>query len=335
MFNKVLRWFAFLIAGIIIFLLLITIVGSIYQWRASIHDRQEYPPGQFVDLGDHQIHLYCTGSGSPTVILESGSINTYLTWTKVQPKVAEFTRVCSYDRAGLGWSSPIDEPQRSSDIAKRLYQLLNKAEIKPPYVLAGHSRGGLHVRTFNSAFPETVLGLILIDSAHEQQYKRYPKAYHQALDKQGDIFKIAQWLAPIGIVRLLGLTEQQVHELPLPPKDKETLSAIWNQSHVWETVVMQREVWIKDENQSNPPDSLGNLPLVVIRRGQTRNDIPGLSDEVSKEVEQTQKNLQKELSLLSTNSEYWVAKNSGHAIPWEQPHIVNRAIRYVWKEAND
>ena len=193
----------------------------------------------------------------------------------------------------------------------------------------------MHVRTFNSAFPETVAGLILIDSAHEQQYQRYPKEYHQALDKQGSIFKIAQWLAPIGIVRFLGLTEQQVEGLPLPPQDKKILSAIWNQSYVWKTVVMQSEAWIKDENQTNPPDSLGNLPLVVVRRGQTRNDIPGLSNEVSKEVEQIQKSLQKELSSLSSNSEFWVAENSGHAIPWEQPQIVIRAIRHVWEESKD
>lgn len=317
-----------------VLLIVLLIIGSVYQWRASIQDRQSYPPGQFVDLGDHQVHLHCTGSGTPTVILESGSINTYLTWTKVQPEIAEFTRVCSYDRAGLGWSSSISEPQRSSDVAKRLSRLLKEANIEPPYILAGHSRGGIHVRTFNTAYPATVAGLIFIDSAHEQQYQRYPEAYHRALDQQGSIFQMGRWFAPVGAVRLLGLTEQQVQGLPLSSQDKKALSAIWNQSHVWKTVVMQEEAWIKDENQSTPPDSLGNLPLVVIRRGQARN-IPGLSAELSKEVEEVQQKFQRELSLLSSNSEFWAAENSGHAIPWEQPQIVIRAIRDVWEKAKE
>lgn len=207
--NSILRWTTRLRGGLLALLILLASAGALYQWRATAWDRQEHPPpDELVDIGDHRLHLYCTGTKRPAVILESGAINTYLTWARVQPEVARFTRVCSYDRAGHGWSSPIDEPQRSTDVAADLRQLLREAGVDPPYVLAGHSRGGLHVRTFRARYPETVAGLVLIDSAHEQFYPRVPPAYHEALDEQGSIFAVARWLAPIGVVRLLGLPEQ-------------------------------------------------------------------------------------------------------------------------------
>ena len=105
-------------------------------------ETREPPPGKLVDIGGYQLHINCTGKGSPTVILEAGLGGDSRSWHEVQPEIAEFAQVCSYDRAGLGWSDPGPKPRTSQQIVKELHRLLAKADIQSPYVLVGHSFGG-------------------------------------------------------------------------------------------------------------------------------------------------------------------------------------------------
>lgn len=338
--KKLLAWTWRILGGTLLLLVFLAGAGAIYQWQATKHDRKAYPPpGKFVDLGDHQLHLYCTGSGSPTVILESGSINTYMSWSRVQPEVAEFTRVCSYDRAGLGWSSAIEKPLSGSQITENLHRLLNEVGIKPPYILAGHSRGGLYVRAFQEQYPETVSGLILVDSAFEPEFKDTPEvlkqSLNQAFEQAGLLFKLGSWLAPIGLLRILQIPQKQIQNLPLSEDEKAEYAAIWNQSHVWKTVMIQENAWASQDFRPDPPNTLDSLPLIVIRRGQPRKDIPGLSQIQANLNEALHIRAQQKLARLSPIGEEWVAKESGHMIPWEQPNMVVEAINTLWKQIRE
>jgi pimeloyl-ACP methyl ester carboxylesterase len=137
---------------------------TIYNAAALRYYRAIYPPpGKIYRVGGHDMHLYCTGEGSPTIVLEAGGGNDSLTWTKVQPELSETTRVCSYDRAGFGWSQPQPPPRDADTIARELHALLQQAGVQGPIVLMGHSRAGMYIRAYNHLYPEQVNGLIFVD----------------------------------------------------------------------------------------------------------------------------------------------------------------------------
>jgi pimeloyl-ACP methyl ester carboxylesterase len=127
-----------------------------------------------IDIGGRRLHVSCAGSGSPTVILEAAVGDSSETWKAIQPTVAGFTRVCAYDRAGKGTSDPDPRPEfrTSRVIADDLNRLLRAAPIAGPYVLVGHSLGGAHIRLYASRFPSNVVGMVLVDASHEDQYTR-------------------------------------------------------------------------------------------------------------------------------------------------------------------
>jgi pimeloyl-ACP methyl ester carboxylesterase len=155
------RWLLFAVLAV----LAIAAVGGGYETvRESLDARAYPPPGQLVDVGGHRLHLHCTGSGSPTVVLEpgQGGVAADLAW--ITPAVAHHTTVCVYDRAGRGWSDATDNPQDGAQIAADLHTLLHRARVPGPYVLAGHSFGGLYVQAFAAQYPNEVAGLVLLDS---------------------------------------------------------------------------------------------------------------------------------------------------------------------------
>jgi pimeloyl-ACP methyl ester carboxylesterase len=155
------RWLVYLVLAV----LGIAAVGGGYQTVRESLDARDYPmPGQLIDVGGHRLHLHCTGSGSPTVVLEPGhgAASSDLGW--IAPAVARDSRVCVYDRAGRGWSDPADGPQDAAQIAADLHTLLERAQVPGPYVLAGHSFGGLYILSFAAQFPDQVAGMVLLDS---------------------------------------------------------------------------------------------------------------------------------------------------------------------------
>ncbi len=133
-------------------------------------------PGKFIRVGNHRLHLNCVGRGSPTVIFDSGLGGSSLDWIRVQPQVASFTRACSYDRAGYGWSDAGPLPRDSAQISRELAALLDNAGVPAPYLLVGHSFGGFNVRLFSHNNPHQVAGLVLLDSSHEDQFRRFEEA---------------------------------------------------------------------------------------------------------------------------------------------------------------
>ncbi|HKO19536.1 MAG TPA: alpha/beta hydrolase, partial [Acidobacteriaceae bacterium] len=151
-------------------------IAAMYQRIShSLDLRENPPPGQLVDVGGYRMHIHCTGQGSPTVILDSGLADSSLSWFKVQPEIARFTRVCSYDRAGLGWSDESRYPRESKVFVEELHTLLRKAGINPPLILVGHSMGGFDVLLYADRYRDEVKGMILVDSAYPDLANRLPK----------------------------------------------------------------------------------------------------------------------------------------------------------------
>lgn len=142
------------------------------------------PPGQLVDLGTHRLHLTCAGQGAPSVIFDAALGGSSLSWSLVQPAVARYTRACVYDRAGFGWSDAGPLPRTAGRIANELHALLQRANVPPPYLLVGHSFGGLVTRLFTIAHRHDVAGLVLIEPAIPEEWAE-PSAEARALIGRG------------------------------------------------------------------------------------------------------------------------------------------------------
>ena len=146
-------------------LLILAIVGTAWNYLSVYSVREQNPPpGHLYDVDGHAMHLYCTGSGSPTVVLESGHGEAFTVWGKVQPGLSKVTRTCSYDRAGFGWSADQPGERDATHIVDQLHGLLESAGITDPVVLAGHSAGGLYATVYAATFPEEVAAVVLVDA---------------------------------------------------------------------------------------------------------------------------------------------------------------------------
>lgn len=321
--------------GLLIFLVVAMAAGAIYQAAASASDNKKYPaPGKLYDTGDYRLHLYCTGEGSPTVILEAGAASPALVWYLVQEEIAKSTRVCSYDRAGFGWSEPAPTPLSSEQVATALHQLLKTAEVPDPYVLVGHSDGGIYVRSFAYKYPSEVAGMVLVDSSHESQNLRFPPGYMKFAGQQNATMKLFQLVAPFGLIRVTKVFSLLIPKAPLPA---EVGAAIW--------ATMYRTSYCKAINdetiamagflsQPEGPASLGSLPLIVLSANDSITKTPetvikAMGRDTFEKLVQVGQELQQELAGLSTLGKQIIVKDSGHYIQWDQPGVVIDAIREV------
>jgi pimeloyl-ACP methyl ester carboxylesterase len=171
-------WIGRILLGLLALIAGLSAIGASYQALATANDQRTYsPPGQLIDVGGYRLHMHCSGTaqpGSPTVILEAGGGMASPNWAWVQSTVAATTRVCAYDRAGYGWSDPGPTPRDARQVGQELHTLLERAAIAGPYVLVGHSIGGLYVHTYTAQYPDEVAGLVLVDSSHPDQLARAP-----------------------------------------------------------------------------------------------------------------------------------------------------------------
>ena len=215
------RWLLYPVVAV----LAISAVGGGYETVREAVDANAYPmPGQLVDVGGHRLHLSCTGSGSPTVVLEpgAGAMSSSLGW--ITPEVARDTRVCAYDRAGRGWSDPADAPQDGDQIATDLHTLLHTAGVPGPYLLAGHSFGGLYTLAFAARYPDEVAGLVLVDSTAPAPRPSSATASPEdasSYDVMGRAAALPSITARLGLARLYGLLAGD----GLPPQSHDEVSA--------------------------------------------------------------------------------------------------------------
>jgi pimeloyl-ACP methyl ester carboxylesterase len=318
------RWFRYVAAGVLALFVFFGITGALYQTVYAARDRSANPmPGQLVDIGGYRLHIYCAGQGSPTVIFDAGLGDSYMSWRKVQPQIARLTKVCSYDRAGLGYSDSSPRARTSKTIAEELHMLLRSAAIPAPYVLVGHSMGGFDVRLYASAYRGDVAGLVLVDSSHPEQQKRLPAAVND-LDagwvREQEFFELAM---PFGIPRVLGFCGE----------DAEVRAAECNFHSVRESVKELKSV-SESAAQAATAGSLGDIPLAVLSSDPDRPQLD-LPEDLVKPTNDAWQQLQNELAQLSTRSTHTIVRNSGHYIQLDQPGAVIEAIKKVVKQVRE
>jgi len=324
--RRVLRWIGYLLAGLAGLVVLLAIVGAIYQSVESSNDlRTHSPPGRLIEVNGYKMHLYCVGDGSPTVILESGLNDSWLYWYKVQPAVAKSTRVCSYDRAAVGWSDVQPEPPDSRNIALHLHSLLNNAGVKPPYILVGHSIGGIHIRVYQNMYPSDVVGMVLIDSSHPDQMKRFPSKLMKWSALQRLEFKLVELAMPFGIPRFFGLLCGGG-----PAEIRDMSRTLECQTRWIETQQTELNNFDNSAAEGRTTGSLGSMPLVVLSRDPDKGGLPGIiGADVAKQTDMAWGQMQEELSRLSTRGSHMVAKGAAHYVQLDRPDLVIDAIHLV------
>ena len=325
MFRSTLKWLGIALAAL---LLVVLVGGGTYQWVATNNDLTRYPPpGELIDVKGRRMHIHCQGTGTPTVVVEQGLGGLSMAWQEIHHRIAELTRVCSYDRAGMGYSEPIGHPTRAPEVAERLHLLLQDAGISDDLVMVGWSAGGVYIREFFRAYPDQVKAMVFVDSSHEQQGGRLPE-----LGQSGDsgFLRLARYLAPVGLLRISGFVRRQLDNVPVGDELREQLLALYHQSHAVGTLLNASIAFEQDTNSPNPPDSLGDLPLIVLSQGKPVE----LSDEVPPnfiledllELREVWNQLQIELASLSSRGSRIVAADSGHAIHFDQPDLLVDAV---------
>lgn len=306
----------------VVLVLLLAAAGFLYENISEARDRRFNPmPGRLIEVGSQTMHIDCAGQGVPAVILDSGLGDSYLSWRKVQPPIAKFARVCSYDRAGIGYSDPSSQPRTARAIAEQLHALLHAAGVAPPYVLVGHSMGGFDVRLYASLYRSEVAGMVLVDASHPDQENRFPP---ELKNMEATWLREAEFLEftmPFGIPRLLGLCDGD-------PAQRATECNF----HSARTTVKEMESFPASAAQAAAAGTLGDLPLVVLAHDPDKpsSDLP---PDLAKVTNDAWGQMQTELSRLSTRGTLTVVKNTSHYIQLDDPGAVVQAVREVVNEA--
>jgi pimeloyl-ACP methyl ester carboxylesterase len=291
--SRTRRW---LLYPVIVMLALASIGGGYETLREAADAKAYQMPGQLIDVGGHRLHLYCTGSGTPTVVLEpgGGEMSSNLGW--ITPAVARDTRVCVYDRAGRGWSEPADTPQHGTQIATDLHTLLQRGHVPGPYVLAGHSFGGLYVLTFAARYPDEVAGMVLVDSTAPASAPgtASPGDKGSSDNVMSRVSALVSASARLGLGRLYG--QSAVGDLPPRSRD-EVRASIATASNLRSAIdeYVQASASVK---QAASLSNFADKPLVVLTAGSGHDAASSAA--------------QNHMATLSTNSVHRVIDGATH-----------------------
>jgi pimeloyl-ACP methyl ester carboxylesterase len=297
----------FVLAVEFIGLLALALFGRGYENRARERDAVwVHPPGQLIDLGGYRLHLNCSGAGSPTVILEHGHQANSLDWYLVQPEIARFTRVCSYDRGGCGWSDPSPAARVPSQTAEELHRLLEAAQEKPPYIVIGHSFGSFGAVMFAHKYPDEVAGLVLVDGTR-------PESLTHAS------WRGRLWLRTVQVTMPFGLPRWRRWCGNGPDAVRDAQRVVTCRSVFYETALREASLFPQSAAELQAIASAGSVPLVVIARDPASGG--------NSPAESRHQQLQQAWLKLSTNSRLMIASGSGHDVPLARPDIIANAVK--------
>jgi pimeloyl-ACP methyl ester carboxylesterase len=309
--QRPLRLLRYVLAAELIALLALCTLGYLYEQRARARDAKLYqPPGRLIDVGGYRLHLNCAGEGGPTVVLEDGLEGSYFDWYRVQPEIARFARVCSYDRAGYGWSDTSPRSRVPSVMAEELHTLLQASGERPPYILVAHSYGSVIGQMFAYKFPDKTAGLVVVDGVHLRESPVFPLSHRLWL-------KFMEWTIPLGLPRWR-------HWCAGGPPELQAIAEAANcRSRAYAAFYREWSQVGESGAEMRTVSSLGDVPLVVISRD------PAMGHDHEEETRHTQQ--QRDALKLSSNSRLIVAEGSGHDIPLARPDVIIDAVRSLVK----
>jgi pimeloyl-ACP methyl ester carboxylesterase len=297
-------------------------------------------PGRLVSVGAHRLHLHCTGRGTPAVVLDAALGGSSLSWTYVQPAVAAFTTACAFDRAGFGWSDAGPMPRTMERIAAELDALLTAAEIPPPYVLVGHSFGGLTIRAYATRHPEHVAGFVFVDPAHPEEWRAPSDDARERLQRgvtlcrrgvlaarfgvASLVARLASWgaldlargIAAAASRRTLHRSDEEILApvTKLPMEVRAVLRWMWTQPRYFEALGSQIEHVCAGAAAIDTVPDYGSLPLITISAATASPE---------------RRRLQDGLARRSSAGRHITARESGHWIPLDEPGVIVQAIDEV------
>jgi pimeloyl-ACP methyl ester carboxylesterase len=317
-------WTVFL-AGLVFILA----CSTVYQTLASSSDLKRYPPpGVLVNVGDHHLHVHCLGQGSPTVVMEAGMSGWSTDWILVQPQIAAMTRVCSYDRAGYGWSESGSQPRDSQQISTELHGLLLGVGIQGKYLLVGHSLGGLFVQMYAKRYPKEIAGLVLVDAVHQAQSMLMKEDVRRKYE--GDLRTLTSFssvISPSGLLRLSNQPETIIAN-KLPVEYQNMTRAMGFQTKAYRGLADEMASFEASQLEVQRAGSLPNVPITVLSSTATRDFPPGFSGEYIKGLWDQ---LQQDLPGQGLKAIHVKAKKSGHYIHLDQPELVVEAVLNMLK----
>ena len=302
-------------------------IGALAQRVLCHRERRRFrPPGILVDAAGLALHFQVSGEGEPVVVLDSALAGTSLSWSEVQPRVAAFARVASYDRGGFGWSDPSPEPRRVDCLVAELRRGLKSLSLEPPYVLVGHSYGGFVAKYFASRHPEEVEGVVLVDVPHLRKWVTPNPSELKRIERGARHARIAGLLSHFGIMRLVFrfARPSRLESLPgllskLPASHQGAVRSFW----VRPWTLRALSSLIEEAPRSavlveSATRDLGFRPLAVLTAS-------GPSPERIRD--------QEEEARRSRRSRHVIAERSGHWIPIDEPELVVEAVLWVVTEA--
>ena len=305
------------------------------------------PPGKLIDVGGWRLHLDCTGErapGAPLVVLEPGIGDFSVEWSLVQPGVATFARVCSYDRAGDGWSDMGPHPRTFKQIVYELHTLLDRAGERPPYVMVGQSYGGWLVRTYRSSHPAEIAGMVLVDAGEDDPERIMPDGTvgRASMLAKGVPIPPVKTSGPLRVADIpegalaamrSGIARTQSHAND-PPRDKLPAAAkemrLWALAQIGHVAagvnpVEVEEIALLRKERTDAPQAYGDMPLIVITRGVAESDETAARTADHRKAHQA-------IASASRKGRWLIAGKSGHHVHIDQPDVVIAAIRDVMRK---
>lgn len=318
-------------------LIVAAVAGAVYERIGRQRDRERLPRiGQTVDIGGRLLVIHCLGSGSPSVVLDTGGSAPGYSNMPLQKLISQETRTCWFDRAGLGWSDPSPVTQTSAAIAADLHDLLRGAQIAPPYILVGQSFSGFNVRVFTKLYPREVAGVVLLDSVQEDQQQYEPRSTLALANRlpafvRGILCRAAPLAEKIGLVRLL-MSELKSNRR-VPPGFSQSEAAVLRRLESQPKAIVAPSgcgAWEESAREARVAGNLGDVPLVVLTAGKPLTiGYPAADREIRAFHEIWLHQLQPKLAALSTRGKQMVVEDSGHGIASDRPDVVIEAIRQM------
>lgn len=314
-----------IVGGVLLLALLVAVTGVGWeQWIRAKLDRDMQPPGQLVMVDGRAMHLRCAGQGSPLILLEAGfGAEGSASWDPVFDELSEISRVCAYDRAGILWSAPGPRPRDAYQVVEELHTLLTSANETPPFVLVGHSLGGLFARVYTAVYADEVAGLVFVDASHPDQLERMPPEVVEAMESAMPPLIAMRLLAATGALRWMTVGVgggADGNTRPVQARLPQSVAGLSGEASALEIIAAQ----------AGELSSLGDRPLVVLAAGLIENVPPELPPEVAERVQnEIWPALQREAAALSTRGEFRLVEDASHYIHYQRPEVVVEAVRDV------